>query len=78
MSFLKIQNGDLKILKHPTYLYPIRFLYAEFDDHDKLNFKNNSIYFSVKLTEVLFYSIFHNAERKTCQTKCKVSYLVMD
>jgi hypothetical protein len=43
-SFLKNKNGDLKISKRSKFLHPMRFSYKEFNEHDKLKFKDDLIY----------------------------------
>jgi hypothetical protein len=35
----------LKISKRFKFLHPIRFSYKEFNEHDKLKFRDNLIYF---------------------------------
>jgi hypothetical protein len=44
-SFLKIKNGDLKNSKHSKFLHSIIFSYKEFNEHDKLKFEDDLIYF---------------------------------
>jgi hypothetical protein len=44
-SFLKIKNHDLKNSKRFKFLHPIRFSYKEFNEHDKLKFGDDLIYF---------------------------------
>jgi hypothetical protein len=39
------KNGDLKISKHFKFLHPTRFSYKKFNEHDKLKFMNDLIYF---------------------------------
>jgi hypothetical protein len=43
--FLKIKNGDLKNSKHSKFLHPTRFSYKGFNEHDKLKFGDDLIYF---------------------------------
>jgi hypothetical protein len=52
--FSKIKNNDIENSKYsnfffdrkyPKFLHPIRFLYEEFNEHDKLKFEDNLIYF---------------------------------
>jgi hypothetical protein len=38
----------LRKLKAPKFLYPIRCSYEEFNEYDKLKFKNNLIIFKLK------------------------------
>jgi hypothetical protein len=42
--FLKIKNNNLNFLKHSKFLYLIRFSYEEFNEYNKLKFKNNLVY----------------------------------
>jgi hypothetical protein len=43
-DFFKIKNSELEKLKHPKFLYSIRFSYDKFNEHDKIKFKNNLLY----------------------------------
>jgi hypothetical protein len=45
VNFLKIKNNNLKNLKHLKFLYLIRFSYEEFNEYNKLKFKNDLICF---------------------------------
>jgi hypothetical protein len=41
----KIKNYDIKSSKHFKFLHPTRFSYKEFNEHDKLKFGDELIYF---------------------------------
>jgi hypothetical protein len=45
LIFKKNKNYDLKSSKHSKYLYPTRFSYKKFNDHNKLNFEIDLMYF---------------------------------
>jgi UDP-glucose 6-dehydrogenase len=43
--FSKIKTDDLKNSKHFNFLHSTRFSYKEINEHDKLKFKDDLIYF---------------------------------
>jgi hypothetical protein len=44
-SFSKKKINNLENLKHPKFLYPIRFSYEELNEHDKSKFEYDLMYF---------------------------------
>jgi type IV secretory pathway VirB9-like protein len=44
--FSKIKNNNLQNSQHPKFLYPVRFSYEEFNEHDKSKMEDDFIYFS--------------------------------
>jgi hypothetical protein len=65
LLFLELifKNHNFESSKHSKFLHPTRFSYKKFNEHDKLKFRDDLIYFLVKLTEGL------------CELKLTVSLL---
>jgi hypothetical protein len=59
-KILTLRNSDSENSKHPKFLYPIRFLYKKFNEHDKSKFIHDLICVCIYIFEgvLLWYILW--------------------